>query len=237
LKYLTFPITESVLTKKQIGERYDLDKDVCFIYHKAGFCFISNYKTSVNQKLLNIILKENYPKYTHIYDASVDIINFISDQKNYFNTKIRNRIILQHTGQIKLPNYDTSNIQIMNVSDMESRLLEEFPLELFSRYWNGKDDFITNSMGVVIMYNQMPACICYGAAIDHRAEIDIFTFEKYRKKNLAKIAASVFVNNCKQNNIIPNWDCFAENEASIKTAQSLGFNRINEYSLLSIYKL
>ncbi|MFN9581904.1 MAG: GNAT family N-acetyltransferase [Bacteroidota bacterium] len=79
--------------------------------------------------------------------------------------------------------------------------------------------------------------MCYSAENDHRAEVDIYTFEQYRGKNLAKIAASAFIMKCKINNIIPNWDCFADNIASVKIAQSLGFKITDEYTLLSIYKL
>lgn len=237
MNHLTFPIIQSVLNKTQIGELYNLGEDVSFIKHKSGFCYITNYKTSVNQNLLSIILEETYPKYTHIYDASEDLVNFISAKKDCFNTKIRNRIVLQHNGQIKLLDFDTSIVQIVNVSDIENESLEQFPLELFSRYWNGKDDFVLNSMGVIVLYNQEPASICYSAANDHRAEVDIYTFEQYRGKNLAKIAASAFIMKCKINNIIPNWDCFADNIASVKIAQSLGFKITDEYTLLSIYKL
>jgi RimJ/RimL family protein N-acetyltransferase len=67
------------------------------------------------------------------------------------------------------------------------------------------------------------------------AEVDIVTLPNYRGMGLAKAATEAFIEQSIQQNIKANWDCFEENVASLKTAQSLGFEPIQTYWFLSIY--
>jgi RimJ/RimL family protein N-acetyltransferase len=112
-----------------------------------------------------------------------------------------------------------------------------FGLHLESRFWSSKKDFLDHAMPVGLMdENGQPAAVCYSAANSSGlAEIDIYTAENYRKKGLGKLATSLFINECIQHDLTPNWDCFAENKGSFNLAICMGFTAVRAYNFLSIF--
>lgn len=230
-----FPITQAVVDGHQEGRIFAFE-DNYFILHKSGFASLINDTDCLNE-LGQLFLQESFPQYFHIYDATPELIRRVNKDSSFFNAKVRKRIQMEYplTERIDLFKQDFT-IEAANEEDLNK--LSVFGLNLSNRYWKNSANFLDNAMARVV-YNQAmePGSICYAAAVsNNRAEVDVATIEVFKGLGLAKLAVSRFVNLCIQNNIIPNWDCFEDNVASLRVAESLKFVCFNSYDFLSIFK-
>ncbi len=118
------------------------------------------------------------------------------------------------------------------------RLIEKtsaFNLDLENRFWNSANDLVRNGFGFCVLQNDEIASLCYSACVVNGiSEIDVATLHKYRRLGLATIAASAFIKYSIENDIIPNWDSFDYNEASLKLARRLGFEERVKYPFYSV---
>lgn len=231
-----FPITDAVLEGKQEGKIFNLGNS-SFVLHKSGFGSILNTEELPLDTFLELIASNELPQYFHIYDASKSLMDYLSTKSDLVNVKVRERQTLQYTHSNELVVDLPVNCSILKTSEFNKHIAEKFPLDLFHRFWSEEQDFIENSMAVTLKVQEEIVSICYSAAVSNGiSEIDVYTSENRRGKGYASLTASVFINNCISESIIPNWDCFKENTSSLKTALSLGFENTKEYKLLSIYR-
>ncbi len=233
-----FPITQCVVEGIQQGRVFDIGGGSYFILHKTGFGSLVNAESCDRYKLLDLFLDKSIPQYFHIYDASDDLIEYLKGHDDLFNLRIRPRCVLQYLEKSPLKfevpkGYSIGKIDADNFCDISNF----FPLDLGSRFWNGSDNFVENSLSVVVFSEDgEPVGICYSAATcTGRAEVDIWIAENHRNLGLAKLVTKVFVNVCLKHKIIPNWDSFEGNINSLKTALSLSFNEVRNYIFLSIF--
>lgn len=127
-----------------------------------------------------------------------------------------------------LPNVRSSDVQIVSVSRNNASLIEAY-FGVAVRFWRTLEDFVNFSNAVVAVMNGQPAAICYAAAVaGGRAEIDVLTLLPFRHLGLGKAVAHSFVQNCIERNVMPLWDCFTNNAASIALSQSVGFLPIGD---------
>ena len=61
---------------------------------------------------------------------------------------------------------------------------------------------------------------------NNKAEIDVATHVGFRKKGFAKEAVLGFIKLCSNCGIIPLWDCYENNIASVQTAISIGMEKV-----------
>lgn len=93
-----------------------------------------------------------------------------------------------------------------------------------SRFWRTPSDFGNRSNAVLALCGGQPAALCYAAAVaDGKAEIDVLTLPAYRHLGLAKAVVRLFNQRCLAQNVLPLWDCFTNNTASMALCQSAGF--------------
>jgi RimJ/RimL family protein N-acetyltransferase len=63
-----------------------------------------------------------------------------------------------------------------------------------------------------------------------RCEVGIGTFEGYRRRGIATITASALIEDALARGLTTvGWHCYASNEASMATAQTVGFEKASEY--------
>lgn len=92
------------------------------------------------------------------------------------------------------------------------------------RFWRNPVDFADRSNAVLALVDGHPAAICYAAAVvGGKAEIDVLTLPAYRHLGLAKAVVRLFNKRCLAKNVLPLWDCFTNNDASMALCQSVGF--------------
>ncbi|WP_332742565.1 GNAT family N-acetyltransferase [Hydrogenophaga sp.] len=97
------------------------------------------------------------------------------------------------------------------------------------RFWRTREDFANHSNAVLALVEGQAAALCYAAAVaGDRAEIDVLTLPAYRHLGLAKAAVRMFNQRCLAQNVMPLWDCFTNNTASMGLCQSVGFLPLGE---------
>jgi RimJ/RimL family protein N-acetyltransferase len=121
--------------------------------------------------------------------------------------------------------------------DLDAELIqktEKFGLNIDSRFWSSAADFSQNGMGICLLVEGEVLSLCYAAAIvDGLAEVDVVTAPEHRGQGLAVIVTQQFIRKCLSSNILPTWDCFADNHGSLRLARRLGFIEVNNYSFYS----
>lgn len=97
------------------------------------------------------------------------------------------------------------------------------------RFWRTPGDFAHYSNAALALVNGQPAALCYAAAVaGGRAEVDVLTLPAYRHLGLAKAVVRLFNQHCLAQNVLPLWDCFTNNAASMALCQSAGFVPLGE---------
>ena len=232
-----FPITQAVLDGTQQGKIFESGASR-FVLHKAGFGSILKEPACQYNDFFNLISNEEIPKYFHLYSASQGLINACNMQAGKMNIKIRERVVLRYLGKEPLVVNFPKGFCAIPKKDFQVESFSGFGLNLESKFWNSKIDFLEHAMPVGLMdENGQPAALCYSAANSSGlAEIDIYTAEKHRNKGLGKLVTSLFINECLQNDYTPNWDCFVENKGSLITAETVGFKHYKEYCFISIFR-
>jgi GNAT acetyltransferase len=235
-----FPLINSVVLGKQEGKIFSIGNNF-FIIHKSGFSYFKHDDSfDEYDTLLNFFIQsKEIPAYFHAYDASQKLLDACVKNNKLVNIKNRNRIQLGFTGQeiVTLSGNIPEGYYLKRITKEEMPLLAVFNLDLENKFWKSEEDFLQNGFGYC-MFSALhePASICYTACIaGNVAEIDVATLQPYQQKNLAKKVVYEFLEHCIENNLIANWDCFEDNVGSLKTANSLGYKRVFEYKLLSIF--
>lgn len=96
--------------------------------------------------------------------------------------------------------------------------------------WASIEDFLANGMGFALLKGDEIASTCISIfSSRERMEIDVHTAEKYRRRGLAVLVASAFVEACQQRGKQPNWECFWDNKSSSALATRLGFTALPDY--------
>jgi hypothetical protein len=231
-----FPITQAVVDRSQDGCIYGLGDDV-FVIHKSGFCSYVGELNSV-ERFLFLINSQKVPNYIHIYDPCQKMVDVFSEHPGTYATRLRKRISLIYNKKVAINLLHHEGFSLKYVDEQCLGSLSVFNLNLDHKFWSSSQDFIQNSYATIVLNSQEePVSICYSAASAlGRAEIDVYTVEMCRGLGLAKLAVSGFINRCLDAGIVPNWDCFEDNQPSLKTAMGLGFKVVKEYSFLSIFK-
>jgi hypothetical protein len=124
---------------------------------------------------------------------------------------------------------------------VDQHLLVDLPLGnkefLFSklvRYWGSVDTFLRTGLGYVLADGKEIASLCCsGLVAGNIHAVDIETEVSHRRKGYAEIVARAFVAECVEKHIQPHWDCMAENTASARLAEKIGFTRSQVYTLYS----
>jgi len=92
------------------------------------------------------------------------------------------------------------------------------------RFWRTPEDFVRRSLAMIALVDGRPAALCYAAAVaGERAEIDVMTLPAFQHLGLAKAAVRRFSQRCTSHGLLPLWDCFTNNTASMALCRSTGF--------------
>jgi len=108
---------------------------------------------------------------------------------------------------------------------------------LFSKliqFWGSVDTFLNTGLGYVVVDGEEIASLCCSGFVAGKIHvIDIETEASHRRKGYAEIVARAFVTECIEKHLQPHWDCMAENTASARLAEKLGFTQSHVYTLYS----
>ncbi len=99
------------------------------------------------------------------------------------------------------------------------------------------EEFLEKSFGFAAVHGESFACWCTSEYnLGDRCEVGIETSPEHRRKQLATIVASAMLRHAASSGIRRvGWHCWADNDASVATAERLGLRRIAEYTSLAAY--
>lgn len=238
-----FPLINAVLEGLQEGKIFKGPSEgLFFVAHKAGFSYLTGSDNGFESDVFNFcVTSSEIERYIHVYDAPISMTLICKDNPKLVNFKTRRRIQLKYVSDF-IQNTDNSlpyGFSLRKIDNQNFDSLAIFKLDLEMRFWNSKNHFIENGFGYFIVNeHNSPVSICYTACVSNNTvEIDIMTLPAFQQMGLGKHVVSEFVRHCTKNDFVANWDCFEDNFGSLRTAESIGFKRTFEYSLLSIYKI
>lgn len=236
-----FPLILSVIQQKQNGWIFvdDAKKpSFALILTKFGFVYLVGAKADddFDDAVVHFleIPKDHLPSYLLWYSPSLrwqKKLNKLPASLIRYRERIR--------FQFDRHNADYLGAELRCPPGFEIKLLDsdlltvasKFGVGIDSKFWASADDFLTNGVGVCILKDGEILSLCYSACIvDGLAEVDVITLPEHRGRGLSRIVSQRFIMECLQRNVIPTWDCFANNEASVRLAQSLGFVKLHDYS-------
>lgn len=138
----------------------------------------------------------------------------------------KKRHILPHGAEQALRGWQTRLPSGMRAAVLDQELLKSHPelKETADLFYSSAAVFLQRGLGVCLLEGEELACVCRtvftGAG---EAEIDIYTVEAYRRRGLAYLAASAFIETCLARGWQPVWGCWPENAPSLSLARRLGF--------------
>jgi GNAT superfamily N-acetyltransferase len=111
---------------------------------------------------------------------------------------------------------------------------KEFVLGEIRQMWPSIDRFVKFGFGFSIVTEGRVVCWCTSEYVSKgKCGIGIETLQEYQRRGLATITASAFVERCKDECIKPYWECNAENIASKRVAEKIGFTKELVYPVYS----
>jgi GNAT superfamily N-acetyltransferase len=95
--------------------------------------------------------------------------------------------------------------------------------------WSSREKFCENGFGYAALLAESIVCWCTAEYVSERkCGIGIETVQAYQNKGIATATAAHFVDYCLHHNITPHWECDKRNTGSIRVAEKVGFERIQE---------
>jgi hypothetical protein len=239
---MQYPLINAVVSGIQNGHVYaNGPADAYFIATKSGFSlFHARDHSPESDAAFFDFLRHNreIPNYLHIYSPPPSFAHFIA--ANWDKYRLRRRGQFRHVREDTA--YDYRRLVPVGLSIVPAqqvdfdRLEQAFGLDLGTRYWNSKADFLANAVGACILAEDgEPTAICYSACVvDGIAEVDVLVSVDRRGKRLGRFVSERFVEMAVSHGLVPHWDAFVANTASHLMAQKLGMKAVKEYELLSL---
>jgi RimJ/RimL family protein N-acetyltransferase len=111
---------------------------------------------------------------------------------------------------------------------------KEFLFSKLIQFRGTVDRFVNTGLGYVLVDREEIVSLCFSSFVAGNVHvIDIETRASHRRKGYAEIVAGAFVAACIGKHLQPHWDCMAENTASARLAEKLGFTQGHVYTLYS----
>lgn len=225
-----FPIIAAVLSGEQDGHVYaDSIENPAQLYveHASGFAQVFGGPVPPFEEALRryLFIDKQFP--------SVKVRLYTPHKPNFLNTSDcggiqswRQHFHLDSSrveSRSPWPDGLSRDLQLVSATENNASLIEA-AFGIAGRFWRTLEDFVNFANAVVAVVRGQPAAICYAAAVaGGRAEIDVLTLSPFRHLGLGRAVAHSFNQDCIARNVMPLWDCFINNTASIALSRSVGF--------------
>lgn len=106
-------------------------------------------------------------------------------------------------------------------------LLEEIEI-----CWPSQARFLQQGFGFCLVGDGQIICRCTAEYVSPgKCGIGIATAAPYRQQGFATLTASAFIEACLAQQIVPYWDAWQRNTASIATAEKIGLDKIQDHNV------
>lgn len=243
-----FPIIGAVLEGKQQGlvlTNSNHNPEAFFVIHKFGFAqhFEFTSVAKFNHTIFNLLTAKNqtatifsFPEKIRLYNSTPLFSKMLhkSCKKYIARSKRVSMRITDYTYQADTHSaFEISKISAKDIQNINDSL----KLNIDHRFWNSAEEVIRDGLGYILKLKSTDeiCSVCYAAAVSNNiAEIDICTAKKHQKKGYALAVANTFVNDITAKAMIPNWDCYTNNTASLVLAAKLNFKPRFEYDFYTV---
>ncbi len=209
----------------QSGDIYTDGKALLF-HHDCGFAFLCG---SIGDAFL-------YDVYSLMKEGGRRLVLF--SEKEYIthffeklpNVSITTRYFYSYTGQpVSAVNnlYTVKKIDREMTDHLDGKITPSFS-------WN-IDAFFQKGFGYAVICDKTPVSWAFSAAVSSdEVDIGVETAEKFRGKGLAKTAVNEMIKAVTASGKKPVWACHSLNTGSRKLAESTGFIKTAECSVMTI---
>lgn len=223
-----FPLIGAVLSDSQDGVVYadsSISPRQVYVEHAFGFAQVFGASTPTFEASLRhyLLIDRAFSSakvrlYTPFFPSFLDIPEY--DQLRSWRQHFRlSDVDLLMEFDEKPPDTSLVNVDIECVGAVEASF------GVVSRFWRTPKDFVDKSNAILALVSGTPAALCYAAAVeDGLAEIDVLTLPHWRNRGLAAATVRVFNKRCLSQDVLPLWDCFTNNAASMALCRSAGFS-------------
>ena len=95
--------------------------------------------------------------------------------------------------------------------------------------WPSLDRFLDDGFGSVALLKDEIVCWCTAEYMSRKTcGIGIETISSQQNKGIATATAAHFVDHCLRRNIRPYWECWRDNLGSVRVAEKVGFEKVQE---------
>jgi ribosomal protein S18 acetylase RimI-like enzyme len=111
---------------------------------------------------------------------------------------------------------------------------KQFLFSKLTQFWDSVDTFLNTGLGYVLVDGAKIVSLCFSGFVAGNIHVvDIETELLHRRKGHAETVARAFVTECIEKHLQLHWDCMAENTASVRLVEKLGFTQSHVYTLYS----
>ena len=112
----------------------------------------------------------------------------------------------------------------------------QFLFSKLNQFCGSPDAFLNAGFGYVLVDGEEIVSLCFSGFVAGTVHaIDIETMPSARRKGYAEVVARAFLAEYLEKHLQPHWDCMADNPASSRLAEKLGFVQNHEYVLYSFW--
>lgn len=142
---------------------------------------------------------------------------------------------------VKKPFYISTDYKTLNIVEIDAALmgsglkhLDVIEEEIISTgTYKDLNDFYNRGIGFAPIIEHKIGGFCTSEYPSKQAlAIGIEVFEKFQNRGYAKAMTQMFLNKAASKNYTVYWECWKNNIASYKTAESCGFEKLYDYSIL-----
>ena len=111
---------------------------------------------------------------------------------------------------------------------------KEFLITRLRKFWGSLKAFLSTGIGYVLVDGDEIVSLCFSSFVAGNIHVvDIETKELQRRRGYAEIVSQAYIADSIDRRFQLHWDCMAENTASARLAEKLGFRKSHVYTLYS----
>ncbi|MCG3215203.1 MAG: GNAT family N-acetyltransferase [Candidatus Heimdallarchaeota archaeon] len=214
----------------------DLDNPAYATYLYTNILFFTG---KIDESKINTILA-SLPPLVAIITLNK---NWYDPIESYFKSREGIRFVIQNRTKYSSDSLSLKHLKSItkslpegySVKRIDKQMIKRTPIEIKEHVptqFGSDERFLEEGIGFCVLDGEHPVSLASSFfPFEDKLEVEIITVDdsKYRRKGFATAACIALIEYCLENNVTPYWD--AQNEASAKLAENLGFTKPDKWKL------